>query len=990
MRIECEVCSATYTIDDAQLGDQPIGAQCPYCGHVRLVRRGDQGGGRPQQQFGPAQTLGFGAAPPAAPQQNGYGGYGPATGMQPSAQMRGGGIPSMNTLPFGSPAVQAGAGGMPFGVASPFGAQPGAPPFGAPPQGPPFGAPPPQGAPFGAPQGPPAYAQNGAAAPASRGTGRSGAAEIDFSAQAPAPPMGGGGGGGAAADRFAQLDGFEANDSQGGAEGEQARCQVCGTALTDEFDKVIGLCDVHQRDRRGQDGGPGGGGMAASDGANVKWHVRTRDGQTVGPLSLEDLRAKIRAGEYGVGDEFSKDGGIGYSPLSKFQEIAYLGVIGNTADAAGGGLGRPRSSFAKRGASGPGRLVKLAIVAVVLGGAGFGVYANLDDVTAFFSSIMPGGAAAPFNSNPNPLLIQINEWKKGRTDVSGAEREQLVAARAHHLEDTWKGYQLAEEAFQKALILEPSDPVAVAGYVENLAMWRFPLASAEEIRAADAAIKWALDLKPDNPAVNRGSAALALARKDFNACRNGADLALEKDATDGLAKLILAGCYMEGNTQLSVSEAEKAAKLVPELRRADRVLAYAYAKVGRYGSALRLLDARLKSDPKNGEVHILYGDLTRDLGKLDVAEQHYKAAIDSGGDVQEAHLAYAEFLLEGNNLPLAITEFKKAADVRGAQQPERLARAYAGLARAELLRDRPKDALKQAKLALNLMPREPEVLLVNGEAQLSVGSATTAAAFAKRALDIRAGEPALLVLAGRAAARNKDRDLVVKYFEEAMTNAPSDARIKGIFAAAYLTLGSSQQAYTLMRKAADIDPSERLSRSRTGPLAITDIPVREAVEAFRRSATEEGNASVANSAIGLLYYQVGDKQRAVDAIARALKSDDKNATALLYQAQLALDHNDYKQAEVAATHILSVDRGAALGYLMMARAHARQNNIPAAVEQYGNALRSNPGLLVAKVEIACIEFAQGQRDRAIQELATAYQVNPQNRITRTCLYQADY
>jgi predicted Zn finger-like uncharacterized protein len=39
MRIQCEVCSATYTIDDAQLSDQPIGAQCPYCGHVKLVTR---------------------------------------------------------------------------------------------------------------------------------------------------------------------------------------------------------------------------------------------------------------------------------------------------------------------------------------------------------------------------------------------------------------------------------------------------------------------------------------------------------------------------------------------------------------------------------------------------------------------------------------------------------------------------------------------------------------------------------------------------------------------------------------------------------------------------------------------------------------------------------------------------------------------------------------------------------------------------------------
>ncbi|CAN0592755.1 unnamed protein product, partial [Laminaria digitata] len=51
MRIQCENCDATYTIDDAQLSDQPIGAQCPYCGHVKLVRRGDDASQAAQPGF---------------------------------------------------------------------------------------------------------------------------------------------------------------------------------------------------------------------------------------------------------------------------------------------------------------------------------------------------------------------------------------------------------------------------------------------------------------------------------------------------------------------------------------------------------------------------------------------------------------------------------------------------------------------------------------------------------------------------------------------------------------------------------------------------------------------------------------------------------------------------------------------------------------------------------------------------------------------------
>src|SRR5688572_24853659 len=118
MRIECEVCSATYTIDDAQLSDQPIGAQCPYCGHVRLVKKGDSGA----PAFGGsnmASDLSLGAPPPIKES--------PFLGNGPPSPFGGGngGAPPFGGSPFGA---------SPFG-ASPFGAEPTPPP--PPPAGPP-------------------------------------------------------------------------------------------------------------------------------------------------------------------------------------------------------------------------------------------------------------------------------------------------------------------------------------------------------------------------------------------------------------------------------------------------------------------------------------------------------------------------------------------------------------------------------------------------------------------------------------------------------------------------------------------------------------------------------------------------------------------------------------------------------------------------------------------------------------------------------------
>jgi tetratricopeptide (TPR) repeat protein/DNA-directed RNA polymerase subunit RPC12/RpoP len=927
MRIECEVCSATYTIDDAQLQDQPIGAQCPYCGHVRLVKRGDAGAPQSPPPFGPAQSLGFTSPPPPAqpfgqaPGQNGLGAYG-STGTQQRTQ----GMPAFGASPFGG---QSGTGGISLDSSG---------------RDPSFGA------------GLSNDLEMSDAAPQAAGTRHSGAQ-----------------------DRFGDLD---SHQTKAAAE-DGGKCQVCGTALTDEFDKVIGLCDVHQRDRRSQDGG-GASGLSAKDAA-PRWFARSRDGMIQGPLSLEDLRTRIRQGELGSSDEFSKDGNT-YAPISKFQEIAYLGMLGASGEIAG--IGRPRSSIARRGRNNVSRAITIGLVVLLVAVISFLVISQREKLAEVVehlrSSSKPHGP-----TSPNPLKRLLAGWRLAHPDVSGTAREHLITARARHLEDTWKGYQLAEDAYQRALLLDENDPTAIAGWVENLAIWRYALSSQEEIRTADAAIRYALELAPESPAVHRASAALGLARKELNACRGGADKALEKDATDGIAKLILAGCYMEGNTQLAVQEAERAAKLVPELRRADRVLALAYSHVGRYGSALRLLDQRLKVDPTNGAVHVLFGTLARELAMFDVSEQHYRKAIDSGGDVQEAHLALAEVMLEENNIAGATAEYKKAAEVKGSQG-ERLGRSFAGLARCELLRDRPKDALKQSRAALALLPRDAEVLLVHGEAALAAGSSSTAAAFAKRALDVRAGEPAALVLAGRAAVREHARDKAIRYFEEAIANDPNDPRIKGVLAAAYLGMNGSQQAYALMKKAAEVDPNERLSRSRTGPLALTDAPVRDAIDGFRRSASDEANASVASSAMGLLYYQLGDRARAQEAISRALRIDDSNTSALLYDSELALDRGDVKHAEAAATRILSLERGAALGHLMLARALAKKGDHQAALDQYANALRSNPGLLIAKVELSGIALKNGERDKAIAELATAYQVNPHSLVVRKLLYEADY
>ncbi len=954
MRIECENCDATYTIDDAQLSDQPIGAQCPYCGHVKLVRRGDEAEQVAQPAFGvpggdfsydPFGGVGQPAAPSApapspapgpasgfnAPMSGALGvmpksgvgnglGYsqGPAVGGLASTDLSSADLGSNDVGAFGADPMRAPA-STPFGSSGPFDAPPSSDPF--------------------------------------------------------------------AGDAPAALD-------AGPGAGPEPGCQVCGVPLMDEFDKVIGLCDEHQRERQGEGaGGPPaadgsfnapGGDFASSDlgGGAAHWHVRRQGGGVEGPMTLEDLRNRIRSSSVSVADEFSSDG-VDFGPISRFKDIAYLASLaGNDAashlpSVSSGGGG---SSIAL------GKLITPVLTVLLLGGVGFLAYQNRDTLTGMAESLM--GASAPTGpSTPNPLKRYLTKWRLKHPDLSGSASEHLVTARARHLEDSHSGYQAAERAFERALLLNENEVEAIAGYVENLALWNYASTTVDKLRVVEAAAHYARELDPESPHPHRALGALALAKGDLNGCRAGADGALQRAPSDGRAKLLLAGCFLQGNVQLAIDEAERAKRMLPELRRADRLLARAYAEAGRFTSAFGVLDGRLAVDPNNARVHLHYAEVARQLGDRSLAQRHLKKAASLPGDKQGALLALAELAYENREFPSASRYYSQAAKAR-AMHGARASSVYSGWASSELMRKRASRAIKLADQALSFSPNDAAGLLVRGQAALMAGSATTAIAYARRTLTVRTGEPAALVLQARALVSLGQKEQAVRSLEEAITNDPRDTRIKGILAAVYLSVGGVPQAYTLMKRAAEIDPLEANSRARVGPVALSPLPVQEALSRFRKSAGEERNASVASSAMGMMYYHLGDRARARASIARALKLDSANTTALIYSAQLSLDRDEIKAATKAARKLLAVERGSALGHLLLGRALAAKRDFDSARREYESALRSNPGLLAAKVELASIAMEAGNREEAVKELTTAFHINPYNLKVRRLMHKA--
>ncbi len=927
MRIQCEVCSATYTIDDAQLSDQPIGAQCPYCGHVKLVTRAEAEAAAAEAEpaapppapppfpspqtvrnappaFDTAASLGFQEAPPPMPSEDMPG---PSTGYPGEAPTTAYGPPPDMDMDMGPP-VQA---APPEGAVSPFAAS-------------------------GLP----------ASDPAGSGPELASAAEqITW------------------------------------AGGDGGTCSVCGTALHDEFDKVIGLCELHQRERRQDD--PPVSGASPIDPVGDEWFVRPRHGgHVMGPLSLEEVRARLRSGEMGSTDQVSRDG-TRFQPVDAFPELSYINAL--KAQAA---LQDPTAGTAiVRSRGGPSISFRTILIAAVVVGLGYGAYAQRQTLQRIWKNLSRGRVAT-LAIGMNPYQKELANWSESVPRGPVTLAELLDDAGARHLEDTWAGYASAEQSYRAALVKEVDHPDALGGYIENFSLWRLDQADPEEIKQAEAAIRFALRLEPEHPAVHRAAAALALGRQRLNQCQVHASDALKANPADGQARLLLAGCFLQGNVPLAVEEAQRAVAAEPRLRRADRVLARAYSGLGRFSSAREILERRQKVDADNAAIDIELGRLSRALGQAAEAEAHFRRALDKEGYRQAAYLELGELMLELRRPAVAIqalTASAEWADARG----ERASRIYTAWSRASLLDGQPAEAARLAGLALEANREYLPALVTRGEAALLVLEDDIAMQMGDRALKEGPNEPAALVLSGRANARSGQHAVALQRLRRAAENDPKDPRLRGVLAAYYLQQNQANQAYVLMREAAEVDPEESKSRSRFTPTALTDGPVKEAIEAFERSARVERNSPVAWAAIGMMYYFAGEPGQAMAAVKRSLRLDDSNYAGLIYRAQLELDAGRPQRAEKSARRLLVIERGFPLGHVLLARALADQGKTDEAREEYEAALRSNPGMLTARVELAGLDVRDGQVDEAtLQELQRAYALNPNSLRLRRIMLRA--
>ena len=734
---------------------------------------------------------------------------------------------------------------------------------------------------------------------------------------------------------------------------EVAQCKTCGKALLDQFDQVLGYCEEHQK----ASGPPPGIGQRA-----VPPQEEAQPPSSAAPAGFDAASSSVLSGAEPI-EVLSTRAAPSTSSEPTFRPMYY---------------DRPNPKARVRARFDFGRYLKRLVFLGVLAGLGYGGYryqTELREVAAFVTSDKPLSARGP-----NPLGRKVIAWRAKHADFKGSVEGVLRSAWEQYRKDTRAGYAEAQMFFERGLVLQQDNVELIAGYVENVAIWRYATTEEGEQALLKRAVDYALSTAPGNPAVRRAAAALSWAQGLLGECRAGVDEALEKNPGDALARLLLAQCSIGGNVNLAISHVEKVAREEPDIKRAARVLAEAYSQAGRFAAAFKLLKKRLRQNP-SAKSWLLYGDLARDVAEYGESEKAYKKAIRSGEDAQFAHLSLARLYLEQGALTKAERAFKEAAST-GRLQGQRGAAIYRDWARLVLNQRRAAKVVDLTSRALALDSRDVASLVLRGEAALLQGNHQEASSFAKKAMNLAGQEPAVLVLAARAAASVGKKETAFKYLKKAAENEPRDPRVRVILAAMHIRFGEISEAYTTMRRAAEQDPKLADSRRYHQALGLFRPSVEEAITYFEASGSQERNESVARSAVALTYYHLGDAARARIEVKKALAADNANIGALIYDAQLALDQKQPSRALQSAKKAVRTDKSAALGHLLQGRAFKMMGRMRDAEKSYANAVRLNAGLIGAKAELASLRVRGKGRKAALKTLVDAYNMDSSSLLIR--------
>lgn len=373
---------------------------------------------------------------------------------------------------------------------------------------------------------------------------------------------------------------------------------------------------------------------------------------------------------------------------------------------------------------------------------------------------------------------------------------------------------------------------------------------------------------------------------------------------------------------------------------------------GRLPEALRAAQTAQRLAPRLPQPYLLLGEIRSQQGDLRGAREHFAKAAEVDAGFLQARLALGRVLLAQGEGEAALREFDAA--VRTAPHSLLAAREKV---RGLLEQGRPADAIAFVRQAVKADPRSPGFHALLGALHLGQRQLGEAQQAYRQELDVSSRSiESRMGLATIALLRGREEDAVAELQHVVRLRADHPAAVL-LLASLLGKQGRADLAVPVVEAAAMANP-------------------RDAAFALTR---------------GDLYLKTGRYEEAIAVMTETLARTPGLARAQLIRAQAHLGKND---PEAALRDLDHLARGVAVSaevHYFRAHAHAAAGRMPQAQAAYREALRLDPRMEAARLELAALSgqpVDEPTLRQQVEALRVAARKDPKNVLLRESLARA--
>jgi putative PEP-CTERM system TPR-repeat lipoprotein len=391
----------------------------------------------------------------------------------------------------------------------------------------------------------------------------------------------------------------------------------------------------------------------------------------------------------------------------------------------------------------------------------------------------------------------------------------------------------------------------------------------------------------------------------------------------------------------------------------------------KYDEALVDAAAMVAAYPDNAEGQLIKAELHRQLKQLDLAETHFKRAIELAAGNLRGYVGLGLVHVAQGKADEALADVeamrKRFKDVPFASYIHALAAYQKG----DL-----DTASEQLQLVLRAIPDQMQAQLLYGVVNYAQGKYQLAEDYLSRIHSQMPNEVMVAKLLAATRLKLNEPQRAITVLERLTANNPKDAQLMALLGTAYMQAGNNTKSAEYMGQAVELAPDQALLRTQLalGQLASGDTP--SAISELEQAVNLGQDVLQADVLLVLSHLKAGDTDKALEVGERLRQRmpDSPIPANILGLAYLAA--KDFDKSREAFEAALKLDGNFLVAEMNLARLALATQQPEQAARHYQAILKKQPDHEAAMLGLAALAQARGDNAEMEKWVNRAHEANP--------------